>query len=126
MSSLCVIEHIGLGRYGDTIDPLGDINFIREVRRCLKPGGVFVFSMPVSAVSALVFNAHRIYQTSQIEQLLSGFSLIEERFIKPGSGLLQRNEALKLLTNDPKEYMVWIGCVKKSYSDVKEIAGKDD
>jgi hypothetical protein len=30
LSSLCVIEHIGLGRYGDTIDPYGSDKAINE------------------------------------------------------------------------------------------------
>jgi hypothetical protein len=30
LSSLCVVEHIGLGRYGDEIDPFGSESAIKE------------------------------------------------------------------------------------------------
>ena len=42
LSSLCVIEHIGLGRYGDEIDPFGSEKAISELKRCISWGGVFV------------------------------------------------------------------------------------
>lgn len=114
MTSLCVIEHIGLGRYGDSIDPLGDFKFIDEMRRCLRPGGVWVLSMPVAGNPALIFNAHRLYSLAQIQELTTGLSVMDEGFIKPGCGLLSRDEALNLLTHGSEEYMVWIGCLEKS------------
>lgn len=36
LSCLSVIEHIGLGRYGDEIDPLGDIKAMKELQRVLS------------------------------------------------------------------------------------------
>lgn len=42
ISCLCVVEHIGLGRYGDEIDPDGTEKAIEELKRVLKKGGVFV------------------------------------------------------------------------------------
>jgi SAM-dependent methyltransferase len=43
LSSICVVEHIGLGRYGDPIDPFGSEKAIRELKRVLKPGGYHVY-----------------------------------------------------------------------------------
>ena len=34
-----VIEHIGLGRYGDKLDPNGSIKSAKELERIVKPGG---------------------------------------------------------------------------------------
>ena len=33
VSSLCVVEHIGLGRYGDPLDPYGSEKAIQELKR---------------------------------------------------------------------------------------------
>jgi SAM-dependent methyltransferase len=44
--SLSAIEHIGLGRYRDPIDPDGDITAVQRVREWLKPGGFFYFDVP--------------------------------------------------------------------------------
>jgi SAM-dependent methyltransferase len=41
LSSLCVVEHIGLGRYGDTIDPYGSEKAINELKRVLRKGDYF-------------------------------------------------------------------------------------
>ena len=43
LSSICVLEHIGLGRYGDALDPFGSEKAIRELIRVLAPtGNLFV------------------------------------------------------------------------------------
>ncbi|MBI3704986.1 MAG: DUF268 domain-containing protein, partial [Rhizobiales bacterium] len=47
LSCLHVIEHIGLGRYGDPIDPSGSIAGLHELERVLAPGGRLYLSTPV-------------------------------------------------------------------------------
>ena len=42
LSSLCVVEHIGLGRYGDPLDPFGSEKAIKELKRVLKWGGDYI------------------------------------------------------------------------------------
>ena len=39
--SISTFEHDGLGRYGDPLNPNGDIIAMRSTRRLLKPGQVF-------------------------------------------------------------------------------------
>jgi SAM-dependent methyltransferase len=39
LSSVCVIEHIGLGRYGDELDPRGSEKAAAELTRVLAPRG---------------------------------------------------------------------------------------
>src|ERR1035437_9128085 len=60
VSCLHVAEHIGLGRYGDPIDPLGTNKALLELQRVLAPGGVLLFSMPVGR-ERVEFNAQRIW-----------------------------------------------------------------
>ena len=64
-----VIEHVGLGRYGDALDPQGDRKAMAELSRVLAPGGVFLFATPVGRPRT-VFNAHRIYS---YEEIISAF-----------------------------------------------------
>ncbi len=86
LSSMCVIEHVGLGRYGDAIDTQGSVKAFREVSRVIKTGGHFLFSVPLSHTPALCFNAHRIFSKPQVLFLLPGFTLREEQFFFPEPG----------------------------------------
>ena len=86
LCSMCVIEHVGLGRYGDTIDAQGSVKAFHEVSRVIKKGGHFLFSVPLSHTPALCFNAHRIFSKPQVLSLLAGFTLREEQFFFPESG----------------------------------------
>ena len=56
LSSLHAVEHFGLGRYGDPIDPDAYFNAMREMARILKPEGRLYFSVPIG-VERLEFNA---------------------------------------------------------------------
>jgi hypothetical protein len=76
ISCLHVAEHIGLGRYGDTIDPLGTKKAASELSRCLAQGGNLFFSLPVGK-PRLCFNAHRIHSPQQIIEFFSDLKLIE-------------------------------------------------
>ncbi len=81
LSCLCVAEHIGLGRYGDSIDPLGSEKAIKELKRVLKTEGIILFSIPVDSENKIYFNAHRAFTREYILELFDGFCLIEEKYI---------------------------------------------
>ena len=76
LSSLHVIEHIGLGRYGDRIDPEGSIKAAKELERVLKPGGRLYLSVPVGQ-ERICFNAHRVFSPLSIKELFSSLTLKE-------------------------------------------------
>ncbi len=80
LSSLCVVEHIGLGRYGDELDPYGSEKAIKELKRVLKVGGVMLFSVPVDCENKVYFNAHRAFTRDYILELFEGFQLLEEKY----------------------------------------------
>ncbi len=65
VSCLHVAEHIGLGRYGDPLDPLGTKKACQELSRVLAPGGKLYFALPVGK-TATYFNAHRVHSPSVI------------------------------------------------------------
>ena len=74
ITSLHAIEHFGLGRYRDTIDPEGDIRGLKEIYRVLKPGGYFVGAVPIvkEGTERIQFNKHRLYSISRIRSILHG------------------------------------------------------
>ena len=47
LSSLSVIEHIGLGRYGDEVDYYGMQKAIDEIKRVLAFNGMILIAFPV-------------------------------------------------------------------------------
>jgi SAM-dependent methyltransferase len=75
LSCMHTAEHIGLGRYGDKLDPEGDLKAISELKRVLAPGGNLLFVVPVGK-SRIMFNAHRIYSYNQIISYFSDLKLI--------------------------------------------------
>jgi SAM-dependent methyltransferase len=85
LSSLCVVEHIGLGRYGDSLDQWGSEKAIVELTRVLAPGGNLYFSVPVDSKNRVWFNAHRSFTREYILDLFQGMELIEERYIYGGT-----------------------------------------
>lgn len=82
LSCMHVVEHVGLGRYGDPLDPLGDIKAASELQRVLAVSGRLLFVVPVG-VSRIFFNAHRVYHPGQVvamfpELNLESFSLVTD------------------------------------------------
>ena len=60
VSCLHALEHFGLGRYGDHIDPLGHLKGFANITKILKKNGLFYFSVPIG-IQRIEFNAHRIF-----------------------------------------------------------------
>lgn len=83
VSCMHVVEHIGLGRYGDPLDPNGDLTAVAELERVVAPGGSLLFVVPVGQ-PRLAFNANRVYSYDQVvggfrKLRLQEFSLIPDR-----------------------------------------------
>jgi len=87
LSCMHTIEHIGLGRYVDEIDPQGDIKSINELKRVLKDGGDLLFVTPVGN-PRIEFNAHRIYSYEQITDYFSPLILKEFSLIPDTGGIV--------------------------------------
>jgi hypothetical protein len=76
LSCMHVIEHIGLGRYGDPLDASGDLKAVRELVRVLAPGGNLLVAVPVGK-PRVQFNAHRIYDFAVFRGLFADLELVE-------------------------------------------------
>jgi len=76
LSCLHVAEHIGLGRYGDDLDPSGTMKACKELARVLKLGGMLLFSLPIGK-PMVHFNAHRIHTVEQILDYFQELSLVD-------------------------------------------------
>lgn len=84
LSCLHVIEHIGLGRYGDPLDPDGWLEALRELQRVLKPGGQLLIGVPCGR-QRVVFHAHRVFSPMQIVAALPELRLVEFALIQDNS-----------------------------------------
>jgi SAM-dependent methyltransferase len=90
LSSLCVVEHIGLGRYGDPLDSSGSEKAMLEIQRILKSGGYCYFSVPILGnTNTVFFNAHRSFSEEYIENCFSLCKVIDKMYIYENS--LQKN-----------------------------------
>lgn len=82
LSCLHVVEHIGLGRYGDALDPDGTRSACRELQRILSAGGDLYLTTPVGR-ERVDFNAHRVHAAETViamfpELTLVSFSLVDD------------------------------------------------
>jgi len=98
LSCMHVVEHIGLGRYGDQIDPFGDIKAMEELSRVLKSGGNLLFVVPIGREPKIVFNAHRIYDKDYIIRTFADLGMNLEEFT-----LIQNSSDKTGLITNPEE-----------------------
>lgn len=94
LSSICVIEHIGLGRYGDTLDPYGSEKACFELIRVLSHNGSLYISVPVDISNKVYFNAHRAFTREYVLSLFSTLTLVEEQYLY-GNTLYEIYDATK-------------------------------
>jgi SAM-dependent methyltransferase len=76
LSCLHVAEHVGLGRYGDSLNPSGTRQGCIELKRVLARGGNLYFALPVG-LPRVCFNAHRIHSSKTILDYFEGLELVE-------------------------------------------------
>ncbi|CAJ0953487.1 unnamed protein product, partial [Mesorhabditis belari] len=75
MISFSSLEHSGLGRYGDPLDPWGDVREMAKVLCLLKNRGLMIVGFPVGS-DAVIWNAHRIYGAIRLPWMIQGFRLL--------------------------------------------------
>jgi len=93
LSSMHVVEHIGLERYGDPFDPKGDLKAINELQRVLKPGGNLFFVVPVGGDMRIEYNAHRIYTYESIIAYFSSCKLTSYALVTDSKQYLENADS---------------------------------
>lgn len=76
LSALCSLEHFGLGRYGDPIDPEACFKCFDAIQRKVKSGGNIYISVPIGK-EHIEFNAHRVFYAKTIIDCFSDCELVE-------------------------------------------------
>ena len=74
--SISSLEHDGMGRYGDPINPNGDLEAMSRLKNFLKPNGVLFLAVPMGP-DAVVWNAHRIYGRKRFPLLIDGWEVVD-------------------------------------------------
>lgn len=105
LSSMCVIEHIGLGRYGDPLDQFGTEKAASELSRVLSKDGFLYISAPVDNENKVYFNAHRAFTRDYILKLFKNLELVEEKYIY--------GKELKNIYDDKIGFGTGLYCFKK-------------
>lgn len=69
------IEHSGLGRYGDDLNPNGDLETMDVIYEKMNSDGILYIGVPIGH-DFLAWNAHRIYGKIRLPMLLQKFNTI--------------------------------------------------
>jgi hypothetical protein len=79
--SFSSLEHSGLGRYGDPMNPNGDIEAIRQIHCMLKSRGMLFLGLPTNddGSSHIEFNAHRVYGKARLDVLFQRFKFLMKK-----------------------------------------------
>ena len=74
--SVSSIEHDGLGRYGDPIDPNADLKFMDRAIHLIPKNGLFFLQVPVG-MDRVSFNDRRVYGRIRLPLLLKSWNIID-------------------------------------------------
>lgn len=72
--SISSFEHDGLGRYGDPLNPDGDLQAMQEMKTVIKPGGILFLSLPIGQ-DKIIWNEGRMYGEIRLNLLLKGWTV---------------------------------------------------
>ena len=97
MSALCSLEHFGLGRYGDPIDPEACFICFKQIQKKLKKGAHLYISVPIGH-ERVEFNAHRVFYGSTIIEQFNQLQLVE--FSCTAAGKIERDIDVHKYDND--------------------------
>jgi len=94
LSCLHALEHFGLGRYGDTIDPDGYLMGLDNLTAMVQKGGTLYLSVPIGP-QRIEFDAHRVFSVAYLVDLLHARGMHVEKFsFVDDSGDLHEDVAL--------------------------------
>jgi len=74
--SISSVEHDGLGRYGDPLNPNADLETMRHYKTLVKENGLMFLSVPVGE-DRVYFNVHRVYGEERFPKLIAHWTPLE-------------------------------------------------
>jgi SAM-dependent methyltransferase len=93
LSCLHGLEHFGLGRYGDRLDPDGHLKGLENLHRILRGGGTLFLAVPIGP-HRIEFNAHRVFGVPELLRIVSErFAICRFSFVDD-AGELHDNVAI--------------------------------
>lgn len=83
VSCLHAIEHFGLGRYGDEVDPEGHLKGFSSISSIVTSGGTLYLSFPIGKSERTEFNAQRIFHPRSVLSWpgIEGLELVQFSFV---------------------------------------------
>ncbi len=83
--SISSVEHDGLGRYGDPLNPDGDLEHMQNLKKLVVPHGLLYLAIPVGK-EQVIFNLHRIYGRKRYHKLIKGWTHVADIGFETNNG----------------------------------------
>ncbi|MDR2966374.1 MAG: DUF268 domain-containing protein [Methanobacteriaceae archaeon] len=99
LTSLCALEHFGLGRYGEPIDPDAYFKSFKAIQNKIKKNGKVYISVPVGK-EHLEFNAHRVFYPETIINSFDEMKLLEFSYINHDIDQIEYNVKINKYDKD--------------------------
>jgi hypothetical protein len=112
LSCLHTIEHFGLGRYGDPIDPEGHLKGLDQLKKMVKPKGILYLSTQIGP-QRIEFNAHRIFSPSTVISWFSDGWEIEKSVVIDDNRNVTESKGREILAGATCQTGVGIVSVRK-------------
>lgn len=112
-------EHDGLGRYGDPLNPSGDIIAMQHAHEHLSDDGILLLGVPLG-LDCLVWNAHRIYGKLRLPLILQNFKLLDVFSVYDATNSISFENGL----NIPKQCVLVLKKINEKYPDDEYLLSK--
>ena len=96
LSCLHSIEHFGLGRYGDKIDPNGHKKGFLNLVKMLTKNGILYVSFPLSSNNVNEFNAQRLFKIDEVLNWSTDIKLLRFDYIDSKCNLYLNKDINKI------------------------------
>jgi len=90
VSCLHALEHFGLGRFGDPLDPEGHLKGFRNLHRIVRTGGRCYLSVPLGP-QRIEYDAHRVFSLDYLLRMVSGRFRLDRFSYVDDSGALHED-----------------------------------
>lgn len=99
LSCLHTVEHLGLGRYGDAIDPNGHQKAFNNLIKILKNNGLLYISFPIAQKTRTIFNSERRFHPVDILQWSDQLQLQKFDYIDDNENIFYDIDLLNFNSN---------------------------